>query len=360
MLNTLDGFNVDARVSIPFSGPIDLTTVTPDTVFLVDPQGHRTALDRLVWTAATNTLHGVPHTYLSQHTPYVLIVTDGVKAADGHALDTSSFRQSLQIGQGARSRRRALPRSRSLGALTWSHVSPEPHRRREPVHDAEHHVAAREGAAPDRPVDIPHLRRSRSAPRGERAVFPFSSVIGENFHRQTGTVDVHRLAAAPPQCDAFPGAIGTVAYGSFSSPDYENSSQVIPAVGSAFGVPARAEHEHAVLQPLAAVRHGAGGRLARRDRRARLHRLEAGLPDHDRVDAREERRRDDRDQRRRPRRRPARDDHRLPKRRPAGDVLGRRPRRSTRTATARSTRRRASMPRRSSPPSATATASARP
>ena len=83
VLNTLDGFNVDARVSIPFSGPIDLSTVTPDTVFLVDPHGQRTSLDRLVWTAATNTLHGVPHTYLAQHTPYVLVVTDGVKAADG-------------------------------------------------------------------------------------------------------------------------------------------------------------------------------------------------------------------------------------------------------------------------------------
>ncbi|HJX49128.1 MAG TPA: Ig-like domain-containing protein, partial [Gaiellaceae bacterium] len=99
VLNTLDGFSVDARVSIPFSGPIDLTTVTPDTVFLVDPQGRRTPLDRLVWTPATNTLHGVPRTYLSQHTPYALVVTDGVKAADGSALDSSIFREGLEIGR---------------------------------------------------------------------------------------------------------------------------------------------------------------------------------------------------------------------------------------------------------------------
>ena len=84
---------------------------------------------------------------------------------------------------------------------------------------------------------------------------------------------------------------------------------MIPPVGTAFGTPEAAEHEHALLQPVAAVRPRAGRRLARRDRRARLHRLEAGLPDHHRVDDGEERHRHDRDQRRRPRRRPARDAH---------------------------------------------------
>src|SRR6266508_5511727 len=56
VLDTLDGFNVDARVSIPFSGPIDLSTVGPGTVFLADPHGRRITLDRFVWTPATNTL----------------------------------------------------------------------------------------------------------------------------------------------------------------------------------------------------------------------------------------------------------------------------------------------------------------
>ena len=151
VLNTLDGFNVDARVSIPFSGPIDLTTVTPDTVFLVDPKGQRTPLDRLVWTPATNTLHGLPHTYLSQHTPYLLVVTDGVRAADGSALNPSAFRESLAPGR-SHDLGEKLYDLALLGALHWARRAARPHRRRQPVHDAEHHVAAREGAPPDRPV----------------------------------------------------------------------------------------------------------------------------------------------------------------------------------------------------------------
>src|SRR5262245_26099870 len=35
VINTLDGFNVQPRLSIPFDGPIDPTTVGPRSVFLV-------------------------------------------------------------------------------------------------------------------------------------------------------------------------------------------------------------------------------------------------------------------------------------------------------------------------------------
>jgi hypothetical protein len=235
VLNTLDGFNVDARVSIPFSGPIDLSTVTPDTVFLVDAHGQRTSLDRLVWTAATNTLHGVPHTYLSQHTPYVLVVTDGVKAADGHQLDTKSFRQSLQIPR-AHGLGDVLYRLALLGALDWSRV---------PLgHIADASLFTTQSITSLLEKVRRQIDRSHPAPAtftigsaGERAVFPFSSVVGENLHRQTGTATFSD-SLLPAAVNAFPGAIGTVAYGSFTSPDYENSSQVIPAVGTAFGVPA--------------------------------------------------------------------------------------------------------------------------
>src|SRR5262245_22517664 len=35
VINTLDGFNLQPRLSIPFSGPIDPASVSSDTVFLV-------------------------------------------------------------------------------------------------------------------------------------------------------------------------------------------------------------------------------------------------------------------------------------------------------------------------------------
>ena len=71
---------------------------------------------------------------------------------------------------------------------------------------------------------------------GERTVFPFASVLGVAVHEQIGT-STFSDSTLPAAVPIFPGAIGTVGYGSFSSPDYENASQVIPAVGSAFGSP---------------------------------------------------------------------------------------------------------------------------
>ena len=234
VLNTLDGFNVDARVSIPFSGPIDLTTVTPDTAFLVDAKGQRTPLDRLVWTPATNTLHGEPHTYLDQHTPYLLVVTDGVRAADGSALNPSAFRQSLDPGRshdlGAK-----LYDLELLGALHWAHVPPG--------HVVDASVFTTQSITSLLEKVRGQIDRSNPAPvsftigsGGARTVFPFSSVLGVLFHRQVGT-STFSDSTLPAAVNAFPGAIGTVAYGSFSSPDYENSSQVIPPVGTALGTP---------------------------------------------------------------------------------------------------------------------------
>ena len=234
VLDTLDGFNVDARVSIPFSGPIDLSTVTPDTVFLVDRSGHRVPLDRLVWTPATNTLHGVPHTYLDQHTPYLLVVTDGVKAADGSNLDPTPFLQQIHFA-GIVPPRTIVYRLDLIRALAWAHV---------PIRDI---VDASLFHTQSITSLLEQVRRqiddSTPAPvsfaigtQGERAVFPFSSVLGVLFHRQTGT-STFADSTLPPAVDAFPGAIGTVAYGSFSSPDYETPSQVIPPVGSRSGTP---------------------------------------------------------------------------------------------------------------------------
>src|SRR3954451_6272369 len=231
VLNSLDGFNVDARVSIPFSGPIDLTTVTPSTVFLADPSGRRVPLDRLVWTAATNTLHGNPQTYLDQHTPYVLVVTDGVKAADGANL-SAGFRRDLNFGQ-TRDARTKVYRAALLGALHWSGVDPDT------IVDAslfttQSITSLLEKVRRQIDASTPAPATFAIGTSHERAVFPFSSITSVTTNRQVGTgafsPSVLPFSAVP--LPVFPGAIGTAAYGRFTSPDYENAQKVIPAIGT--------------------------------------------------------------------------------------------------------------------------------
>jgi hypothetical protein len=95
LLNDLDGFNIRTRLSIPFSGPIDVGTVSSQTVFLVNlgstlTRGRATGgvvgINQVVWDVETNTLHVAAGEQLDQHTRYALIVTRGIRDAAGNPI----------------------------------------------------------------------------------------------------------------------------------------------------------------------------------------------------------------------------------------------------------------------------------
>ena len=99
VLNKLDGFNVQPRLSIPFSGPIDVSTVGKDSVFLVSlgsttgggSFGDKVDINQIVWDPASNTLFAESDELLEQHTRYALIVTDRVLDAQGHPVRPPRF-----------------------------------------------------------------------------------------------------------------------------------------------------------------------------------------------------------------------------------------------------------------------------
>jgi hypothetical protein len=107
VLNTLDGFNLQPRLSIPFTGPIDVNTVTSETVFLVR-LGSLTkkkiiGINQVVWDPATNTLHVESDELLEQHTRYALIVTRKVRDTTGKPVTVSPafvrFLAGFPVGQ---------------------------------------------------------------------------------------------------------------------------------------------------------------------------------------------------------------------------------------------------------------------
>src|SRR6476469_9502179 len=66
VINTLDGFNLQPRLSISFDGPIDVNSVNSNDVFVIrlgdtqNPQdrgGQVIGINQVVWDPATNTLH---------------------------------------------------------------------------------------------------------------------------------------------------------------------------------------------------------------------------------------------------------------------------------------------------------------
>jgi hypothetical protein len=112
ILNTLDGFNPQPRLSIPFDGAIDLKTVSSKTVFLLclgrPQEGDRdehcasvVGINQIVWDPVRQTLHAESDDFLDQHTRYALVVTEWILGSDGDPIEASkSFRHFFERCEG--------------------------------------------------------------------------------------------------------------------------------------------------------------------------------------------------------------------------------------------------------------------
>ena len=112
VINTLDGFNLQPRLAIPFDGAIDVASVDSGSVFLLrlgstlpetNPGSARVGINRVVWDPATLTLFAESDEFLDEHTVYGLVVTRVVRDAAGDPVEPSEayhrFRHDLNFGQ---------------------------------------------------------------------------------------------------------------------------------------------------------------------------------------------------------------------------------------------------------------------
>jgi Bacterial Ig-like domain len=238
VLNTLDGFNIQPRISVPFSAPIDLSTVSSSTIFLVGPGFHKVGINQVVWEAAANTLHFESDEQLAQTSTYLLVVTNGVHGADGEPLDTTTFRHDLNFGQtkdpAVKAYRKslldALSMARAVG-VNSDDIAAASLFTTQTITAISDKIRAQIQAAP------PPAARFDLGAAGERTVFPLSTITAVQWNRQVGTSTFGNSFLPVPALSAFGPVISTVAFGSYQSRDYETPAKVIPAYGTATGTP---------------------------------------------------------------------------------------------------------------------------
>jgi dienelactone hydrolase len=252
VLNTLDGFNLQPRLSIPFSGPIDVNSVSSNDVFLVslgdtlnhhDHGGRVVGINQVVWDPAANTLHVTSDESLDQHTRYALIVTNGVDDAGGLPVEaTLAFRLApltlafshdpvlrsygQELVEGLVAAHRAGVREQDIvtaSVFTTESATAILEKMRDQIHAA-----------------TPELADFNLGPDGTRTVFSLDQVTGIAFNEQN-QVDPPGFASAQlslPQLRIIPGAVGQIAFGKYLSPDYEvHPGEFIPPVGTRAGTP---------------------------------------------------------------------------------------------------------------------------
>ena len=94
LLNQLDGFNLQPRIRVRFSGPINPDTLRAGIAFVwldnltseehgLQPLGHVTLINQVIYDPATNTAYAKPDEFFDQHRRYALVVTDAIKDAAG-------------------------------------------------------------------------------------------------------------------------------------------------------------------------------------------------------------------------------------------------------------------------------------
>jgi len=233
MVNTLDGWGLQPRISIPFTGDVDPTTLNSNTVFLLDlADGKRIGINQLIWDPPTHTLHAESDDVLDQHHKYAVIVTDGVRDTSGKAVKATSDFESMDAHSvpewyQARlkemfdvARAQGLQRSDIVSAsvFTTQSITPVMERIRDAIK-----------ASTPAPADF------ILGANGERTVFTKTQVASATWlrHTQVSPTVLSSQAINLTPLDIVPGRVATIAYGRYQSPDYMvHPDQYIPAVGT--------------------------------------------------------------------------------------------------------------------------------
>jgi hypothetical protein len=255
VINTLDGFNLQPRLSVPFDGPIDVTTATSSTLFLIE-LGRRderrdddrcgdaecdatnvVRINQVVWDPVANTLHVESDELLKQHTRYVLIATRGLHDAAGQEIQPSevfrAFRQTTH-GEYRRALIAAIRAARQIGMPERDVVTAS-------VFTTQSATAVMEkirdqvyAAPPPAPADF------GLGPGNARTVFRLDDISGIRWSAQIGD-DPPRFTTSQLSIDLariVPGAVAEIAFGKYVSPDYEvHPGEFIPPIGTRSGVP---------------------------------------------------------------------------------------------------------------------------
>ena len=259
VLNELDGFNLQPRISVPFTGPIDVNTVSSQSIFLTSlgspsgsgtPNGRVIGINQIVWDVGTNTLHVEADELLEQHTRYALIITRDLRDAAGDPIDRAlPFRDMTRVPDFRDSRDIAVIRygvdlAIGVARLVAARVIDAGKIAGVSVFTTQSATSTLEKIRDQIKLGTPEAADFNLGPGGTRTVFPLGGVTAIMFRAHTGTGLVPRFANVTIPFAALknpegirPGAVATIAFGKYASPDYRVPGEFIPQIPTRSGVP---------------------------------------------------------------------------------------------------------------------------
>lgn len=209
-LNKLDGFDLQPRVTVPFTGKIRLSSVRDATFSITTDRGNRfvSGLRQITFDPRTRVLAGISDKFLKEGSHYRIRVTNGVRDSRGHRVNACGRRRVCSVrfttrtasGELVRIRRALdLPLSNTSNAYRLAHFP-----------DASSSTGSRK-------LSLPNVFRSATIPTSIGG--PTGGIMRNDQVNVNGTLK----SSVVPNLIA-PGRSGFFAFGSFLSPRYQYAS----------------------------------------------------------------------------------------------------------------------------------------
>ena len=98
LINQLDGFQTVPRITVTFSGPVDVNSIHHAVYYValdnltqeehgIDYTGEMLYTTQMIYDPTTNTLYGKPDGNLDQHRQYLIVVTDVIHDMAGNPVE---------------------------------------------------------------------------------------------------------------------------------------------------------------------------------------------------------------------------------------------------------------------------------
>jgi pimeloyl-ACP methyl ester carboxylesterase len=244
LVNQLDGFQTVPRITVNFSGPIDVTSVHHAIYYValdnltqeergINNTGQMLYTTQMIYDPTTNTLYGKPDGNLDQHRRYLIVVTDVIRDTAGDpvqpdpgytacahpALNVTQTVYCSELSQAVDSVAAQLAPANIVGATVFTTMN---------VTSWMEQAYAQLGnvTPPPAPVQPPTL-------------IQFSSIASLVLRGQVAVNPAQFADVSLPITSPLIQGIGAIGFGSFASPNFLNDQQVIPwtPTGQAVSLP---------------------------------------------------------------------------------------------------------------------------
>ena len=232
LINQLDGFQTAPRFTVTFSAPVDVNSIHHAVYYValdnltneehgVNVTGQMLYATQMIYDPTTNTLYGKPDGDLDQHRQYAIVVTDVIRDMAGDPVGPDpGYTACVQPG--------ALPQTSYCAEVS----------------QAVNMVAAQlapaniVGASVFTTMNVTNWMEQAWAqlpnvtplptPVQPPALIQYADIAALVLHEQVGDNPAQFIDVPLPVTNPLIQGIGAIGFGSFASPNFLNSQQVIP------------------------------------------------------------------------------------------------------------------------------------